>query len=516
MQLSQDIIYYQLSKYFDTTFTVRDENFTEFKRPRFFENSKNLSGHVVVLDQNTIICLDNEHLFFQDVLLICVNYKIEYSKTIFPSIITINNNVNISIIFNRLMDIFDNFFEWEQLLKLSKQYKNGYKQMIDSCILITPEAVCIMDHEFQYIAYSDFAPNQGVIESPDGHDDAVPKYVLEEYYTLPEVNNLKKSEEVFFHSFSFGDSYLKNLFYNQKYIGRIAVRAYGYCESEHYYFKIVFNKLANSIIELYDKYQTFWPEHTTKNEFRSLLSNCISGEDINRQKWESEFLSFGWKMNDNLQLVQFSSHLRYDKNPYSKHIISETEKLWKSCIGFEHESKTFLLINLDSIDHNQHQDIYQLLTYYVRDNLLIAGISRVFKNINALKGAYLQTTIAITEGRLSSPTQWYFFFDNYSLQYMLSSSLGKFSNTPVYLCSAKLQLLLQHDQEKGTEYFLTLEQYFKCRLNATETAKKLFIHRSSFLNRLERIQKLISIDFDSNDEILYLLLSFRHLNSNEG
>ena len=44
-----------------------------------------------------------------------------------------------------------------------------------------------------------------------------------------------------------------------------------------------------------------------------------------------------------------------------------------------------------------------------------------------------------------------------------------------------------------------------------QSARKLFIHRSTFLYRLERIQEIVPIDFNNEDELFYLLLSFRIL-----
>ena len=42
-----------------------------------------------------------------------------------------------------------------------------------------------------------------------------------------------------------------------------------------------------------------------------------------------------------------------------------------------------------------------------------------------------------------------------------------------------------------------------------QTARELFIHRSTFLYRLERIKSILGTDLADPDEILYLMLSFR-------
>jgi len=54
----------------------------------------------------------------------------------------------------------------------------------------------------------------------------------------------------------------------------------------------------------------------------------------------------------------------------------------------------------------------------------------------------------------------------------------------------------------------TLEVYLKNHLNAVQSARELYIHRSTFLYRLERIRALLDSDLTDYDELLYLMISF--------
>ena len=44
--------------------------------------------------------------------------------------------------------------------------------------------------------------------------------------------------------------------------------------------------------------------------------------------------------------------------------------------------------------------------------------------------------------------------------------------------------------------------------NAVQSARELYIHRSTFLYRLERIRALLDSDLTDYDELLYLMISF--------
>ena len=49
----------------------------------------------------------------------------------------------------------------------------------------------------------------------------------------------------------------------------------------------------------------------------------------------------------------------------------------------------------------------------------------------------------------------------------------------------------------------------------SQAANRLYIHRSTFINRMERIQELTRLNLDDYDTRLYLELSFRLLQEPE-
>ncbi|MEG2259738.1 MAG: helix-turn-helix domain-containing protein, partial [Oscillospiraceae bacterium] len=67
----------------------------------------------------------------------------------------------------------------------------------------------------------------------------------------------------------------------------------------------------------------------------------------------------------------------------------------------------------------------------------------------------------------------------------------------------------------STEYVKTLRLYLESSLNAVQTSKQLFIHRSTFLYRLDKIRELTGIELDNRDTLLYLMLSFKMIEASE-
>ena len=75
--------------------------------------------------------------------------------------------------------------------------------------------------------------------------------------------------------------------------------------------------------------------------------------------------------------------------------------------------------------------------------------------------------------------------------------------------------LYEYDREHDTEYVNTLKCYILSRFNASEAAQKLYIHRTTFIRRMERIESLISLNLGDPDELLHLLLSYKMFEGKE-
>lgn len=83
------------------------------------------------------------------------------------------------------------------------------------------------------------------------------------------------------------------------------------------------------------------------------------------------------------------------------------------------------------------------------------------------------------------------------------------------ICHEKLLQLKYKSEESQTQLYQTLRCYLENHQNVTQTARELFIHRSTLLYRLDRIHEIIRSDYSDPDELLYLLLSFRLIDMEE-
>jgi purine catabolism regulator len=80
-------------------------------------------------------------------------------------------------------------------------------------------------------------------------------------------------------------------------------------------------------------------------------------------------------------------------------------------------------------------------------------------------------------------------------------------------CKQTLEPLLKYDMSQHADLIKTLEAFFACHGNLSQTAEMLIVHRNTLLYRMNRINEIADIDLN-RPEIrlaLHLALTIRRL-----
>lgn len=67
----------------------------------------------------------------------------------------------------------------------------------------------------------------------------------------------------------------------------------------------------------------------------------------------------------------------------------------------------------------------------------------------------------------------------------------------------------EYDFEHGSELLWTMKAYFRNNANISKTARQLFIHRNTLLFRLEKIENLLGVSFDNQDDLFMMNMALR-------
>ena len=70
-----------------------------------------------------------------------------------------------------------------------------------------------------------------------------------------------------------------------------------------------------------------------------------------------------------------------------------------------------------------------------------------------------------------------------------------------------LQILLNYDRVNRTNYVQNLRVYLSNNCNMTQTARQLFLHRHTLINRLEKIEEISDLRLDDYYSRLHMSIS---------
>ena len=149
------------------------------------------------------------------------------------------------------------------------------------------------------------------------------------------------------------------------------------------------------------------------------------------------------------------------------------------------------------------------LCKYLKAQNIVIGISRGCFGVSSIHEQYYQATMAEYTGRKIIPDQSIFFFEDVALDSLFLSA-GRTIDLKAFLSPA-LKSLLQYDVENHTSYIDTLRTYFYSNCDITKAALNLYIHRSTFIYRMKKIEKILGHSMEDHRFRNHIFLSLRIL-----
>ncbi len=92
---------------------------------------------------------------------------------------------------------------------------------------------------------------------------------------------------------------------------------------------------------------------------------------------------------------------------------------------------------------------------------------------------------------------------------MCRCSCGEFAIEQ--LLSDGIKALIEHDRQSHVSYLQTLKVFLQQQMNLSQTAAQLHVHRTTLLERLQRMEAALGEDLSDPDVRLYLLLVLQQL-----
>ncbi len=243
-------------------------------------------------------------------------------------------------------------------------------------------------------------------------------------------------------------------------------------------------------------------------DLRKVLINILSDRTFDYVEASRQLRELGWKETDAYLCLLFQlTYLDQNALP-SASICNYMEEQYSGCAAFSYGNDIVCYFNLDQAEYS-YDELLTRLKPFIRDSYLKAGFSRIVNGHMNLRRQYVQAGIALDVGGRVNPYVWIHYFDQNAMRYIEEQITRRLPAGMI--CHEGVLRLRAHDLEHGSAYIETLRTYLDTNQNAVRSSKELFIHRSTFLYRIEKIREILDSTLDDPEENLYIALSIRLL-----
>ena len=497
MKLPIELLIEALSGFCSFTYTGSFPVSREVSRPHFF--NRNEASSIQTDRQDCLWFAEDLSLPLPKGVFVCagepsLRVPEETGCLVFPE------NASLTSVFNRIQTLFDVYDSWETNCLAAINRFQDYRSLIRITWEHFHQPVLLTDSQFKIIATAHEENSPFALFE---NDEALPSEMIDDLISNPRFRNLEYRSGITLLDLDMNYK-ARNFHHGGKYCGRLIM---GISEgSLPLRNDFILERLAEYTEFLLQKFGSLRIGTSIQNYLHSFLSECLKGSRPGHRELNYLEQNTNWTEEQTYLMTVFLPEHRLKKELYPPYLIAQIEERWSCTCAVEHGDQVIMLFNLSQYGTGRLADFYQSLAYMVRDGLMIAGCSRIFQGLRSLQLYARQAELAIELGQKKDATRWYFRFDDYGLEYLLQYGLGAFK--PEQVCHPALLLLRSHDQSRQTNYYLTLYTWFREQFNMSQAAARLYIHRSTFINRMERIEELTHLNLSDYNTRLYLELSF--------
>ena len=391
--------------------------------------------------------------------------------------------------FNACQRLFDELDDWERSLTRAQALEEPIQVMADASRRLLAGQIVVIDDSFRFLARTDAADER----------TSMTLDTIQRYGDARELAAL--SDEPFVLRHDCGESLSVNLVEGESFLGCVFV-LYGEGEMPAgapallgYLAKAIKNSLLKGAR----------PFETDADLRRWALHGLVDERPLDQR--ERDLLDASCDLAHVcvcLGLSRFRGRL-----PVS-YLTARVERALPGCAAFEADDGV-LVAFASSPDAAQlgSDAVVSLLLPVLASAKMSCGISETFDDPFAARMYFLQARDALNMGHAFDPGSSIHRFADIALADVLRRA---FSELPMEAFMGEgLRKLAEHDSASRTSYLATLAAYLDNNMSPTATSRALGVHRSTLVERLERVFALLGSDLSNPDERLLAQIVLRSM-----
>lgn len=499
--LNMQILADEILLYYSNTDFFRGKDPAVLDGIRFYQKNRPLSRRYVYLITASQVTGDLRALDSSSFIVAGKADPENFSES--STVLIVGEEEDLPEIFSLAQQIFEKYHDWDRQLQLALNSTNPLEDMLEASLPVFNNPIFCHDTNFYILSCPRNVQGMSIWErEPRTGRYMVPLSLIHDFkIDLEYLKTLETRGPDIFSADMRGYRILYvNIWVNGRYEGRLCVDELQSLLTPGHFLALQY---LGTFIELCIARHNIF-RLALGDDASQFFSDYLDGKITDSQLIQ-DFLHYSnWKVNDHYVCLRLEAEQQNENMHSAVATLGHIELQIQDSHAFIYQQGIVVIANLAYA--GTISDILSSLSILLREGLFKMGASSELHNFNQLSQGYHQACEALRLGKRSPSMTWCYRFHDYLLEYILEQSSRQFA--PELLCSQKLLILKEYDAANHTEFYRTLRTYLLLERNVLQTAKELFIHRSTLFYRLERIQKIAKINFDDPKERLILQLSF--------
>lgn len=400
-------------------------------------------------------------------------------------IIHVTDNTDIFDVFNEAQRVFDRFDAYERSTEKIMRTTANIKQIVDVSSTLIDTPLLVLDAKFNVLAES--SQQAGTLLELES---------LETF--LANESLMMQRRDPISISILDKDLLCQNLYSQDEYLGSIT---FDYnLRRRRMSDTALISFIANIVVEaLMQLPRDGSSQLDIKQTLEDLLDGVGISEDrrrgIHRSAMRHEFMCLKIALDADMAALPFA------------YVCSEIETQYPGSFAFTRNGAIIALVNVSTIIEGTAGstdptigNLEEQLREFAHAVKARVGISDAFNDLMELRMYYDQASAALSGGIAKDSEERVFYFQDYALAQLVSNAFG---STPIEMYLTRgLKRLAAHDEMSSVSYLDTLRVYLNNNMSMTRTAAELFVHRSTLIDRIARIEKELDLDLkDPHDRL---------------
>lgn len=435
---------------------------------------------------------------------ICVGDMGTFEEDPGYSIIVIGDKVNWQEIYNKIQRIFIRYSSWNRRLLDILEGGGGLYELCVAGVDFFRNPLYVHDENFNILAMPMWVVgmNDFVIDENTGNA-LVP---------LPTLKRLKGNPE-----------YIKTLsthkacIWNPKHNSHRVIYVNIWTKEGRYCGRVLIQELNTSfkpsdfkaaehfakILSMAFERNLFKTNNVTT--FEELLRGLYKDKSYEDSYLKNRMKMVGWKKNHDY--ICFVTDAAVGDNSIISHkkICSTVGMIIKESFSFAEKDRVYTICNL-SLSGLKEKECKEHFEHICDSFYTHSGGSMVFGDLWRFTD-YIKQAAKVLETMDMDGESRTLLFSEGVLDYILGHFKDEFDSDMV--CSRAVMKLRETDDANKTDYFETLKRYLDNGMQQTLTADELFIHRSTLIYRIKKIEEMTGIDLNDADTRLFIQISMR-------